>query len=700
MIITLKSNNADGSTDGNLANDFTNFFPDSLILKKNSEIGVLSCTYNLQEGLDVLVGVNNSMNIVIPPRNVLIPIEIPVGAYTNDDLASALQGAIRGLTVDDNQNNLYPLNGAVCTITSKNELQIDLPWNPQNGTIFSLNTNYMRKIGDIDGGVQLDGDSSILYLKTSATNTFASNSLISDNGAGEFRELYAMSQVIPNLIGDNSFFGSYEFEISSTDEIDARIALSHSGLVDISQAPIQLGIEVSGVIGNPSNILAFEQTGGGTATSVVFSPEQTAVAGDRFRILIPVQYDKNTPTTHAHAIYQKYDAANIQWNTMPVVVSTQRYTISVNDQFLFRASIKTPFTTGIIGTTTTSPTLGAGVIDRDGGFVIRDGGSGYVLGEEVQVNGGIGGIASFYVNNLSATGAITAVNAIDWRSGGRGFNPANNITLTGLVSGSTSARGDVTAIMNAVNVVNGGDNYGVDELVNCATAGFTNLQIQVKTVDAGGSGIIQTFIITQASDQGYTGQQLFFNPPTGGAAGDEATISFAEYGEFWPSIANLKTNGLVIRSTTTPIFHPLALQQNIRMETGVLGSEIGLPPTIRSDISADFTTAGIQEVGDEIVSANRLQNNLLIHLDNFPIKSIHKGGQGRCVAALPLGDNSNTHAGLFQDRVYNLVYHSCENKEDENYNQMRVRMTDAEGNKIVGLQHPVIVNLDLRPRSL
>ena len=696
MIITLKSNNADGSADfGNNANDFTNHFPDSLILKKNSEIGVLNCTYNLQEGLDVVAGVNDAMSLVIPPNNSTINITIPPGSYSNEGLAGAIETAIRAIVLNTNQAGVYPSAGVEVTLTSKNALQIVYPWNPSTLTLFKLTNAYMRLVGDISGGAIDDPADDILYFKTSSTNTFASNSLISDSGAGEYRELYGMAYEDPSLVGGvNSYFGSYHFETSNTTAIEARIALSHSGLVDISNSPIQLALDGSGG-GDNSAVCIFENLGGATPSKILFDPPQTAGAGVQFRILVPVQYDKNTPTTHAHAIYQRYNAPLQTWETMHPVSSSQRYTISLYDQFLFRASIKTPRTSGVIARTvgSPSPTGASGVIDRITGFQITDGSLGYILGEEVTVAGGTTR-ASFYVTSVSAVGEILSVGRNDWKSAGRGYTVGDNVVLSGLVSGASGALGNITAVENAITLGTN-DSYADQETVNCAQPGFENLQIKVLTTNA--TGGILTFDITEPLLNGYTGQSLLFDPPTAG--GTAVGITFAEYGNYQPSILNLQTNGILTRNNITPIFHPLALQQNIRMDTGVLGSEIGLPSTIRSKL-VDPSHAGINFTGDAIESSERLQNNMLIHLDNFPIKSIHKGGQGRCVAALPLGDNSNTHAGLFQDRVYNLVYHACENKEEENYNQMRVRITDAEGNKLVGLQHPVVVNLDLRPRSL
>lgn len=697
MIITLKSNNADGSADfGNSANDFTNYFPDSLILKKNSEIGVLNCTYNLQEGLDVIAGVNDTMSLVIPPNNSAIDITIPSGSYTNEELSGAIETAIRAIVLNTNQAGVYPSAGVEVTLTSKNALQIIYPWNPSTLAPFKLTNVYMRLVGDINGGALENEADTLLYFKTSSSNTFASNSLISDSGNGEYRELYGMALEDASLVGGvNSFFGSYEFETSNTTGIEARIALSHPGLVDISNAPIQLALDGSGA-NSTSAVCILENLGGATPTKILFDPPQTAGAGVKFRILVPVQYDKNTPDTHAHAIYQRYNVANQAWDTMHPAASSQRYKISLYDQFLFRASIKTPRTSGVIARTigTPSPTTVTGVINRVTGFHITNGSSGYILGEEVTLAGGTS-TASFYVTNVSATGEILSVGRNDWKSAGRGYTVGDNVALTGLVSGASGALGNISAVQNAVGSITS-TGYAAQEIVACAQPGFENLEIRVLTIDAA-TGAIQTFEIKEPLLNGYTGQTLPFNPPAAG--GTAVSITFREYGNYQPSILNLQTNGILTVNNNTPIFHPLALQQNIRMDTGVLGSEIGLPSVIRSDL-VDPSHAGINFTGDAIESSERLQNNMLIHLDNFPIKSIHKGGQGRCVAALPLGDNSNTHAGLFQDRVYNLVYHACENKEEENYNQMRIRITDAEGNKLVALQHPVVVNLDLRPRSL
>ena len=44
--------------------------------------------------------------------------------------------------------------------------------------------------------------------------------------------------------------------------------------------------------------------------------------------------------------------------------------------------------------------------------------------------------------------------------------------------------------------------------------------------------------------------------------------------------------------------------------------------------------------------------------------------------------------------------HALHNKEVVNHNEMRVRITDADGNKLVGIHHPVVLNFDLRPKII
>jgi len=194
---------------------------------------------------------------------------------------------------------------------------------------------------------------------------------------------------------------------------------------------------------------------------------------------------------------------------------------------------------------------------------------------------------------------------------------------------------------------------------------------------------------------------MILTNPNSAAGGDKAQISLQNARSYYPSIKNLRMTGFVEHPLETPdiIHNPLGLQQNCSLDMDTLGPLINLTGVQNATINADNTTAVIDETGASSTPNSRVANNLLIHLDNFPIHSKHKGGEGRCIAALPYGD-SDKPSGLFQDRSYNLTYHGLENKGDENHNEIKVRLTDAEGGLIQGLTHPTVINLDLRPRTI
>ena len=710
MLITLKSNVFDdpanpgtGSEDNlNQANQFTNYFPGSLILKKNSSVALLNMTYNIKEGFIVPPG-GATLILYLPPDNLPITKTIPGGSYTGPELATAIQTALQTSARLLASEYAWPANGFLCTFdTTKSEFNIDIKWNPgpNDETIVSTqNLATLNPGGGILGGLIRNPTAAAtayeaLYYKTSILQNFTTATIVSQF-AGQDYLMNGMGLNISSLTQDNAWFGVYEIQHpAGSVGVRTRAVLAHSTLNSLDNANIALGFTPGP--NNSSLVVAYERGPlGGVAQALTFTNTQTALPNEVFRILVPVQY-ASQPDTHDYAIYQKFQSG--VWQTMDLnpASASIRYKINATDKVFFRGVIEDPAIINQIPVTTNIASRVGGI--NIAGLFYQTPGTEYFAGERVLIEAPNGAVTSAtgYISSVNATGGITGL-VLEY-IGENYSNGMVNLTVTGYESGQADARVSITAITNHATIASGGSGYVVGD--EFRQVGETNgVRIKVVTVVA---GAITEFSVIESSSPArpYTpGNQMFFS--SNGGAGTQAQIFFRGVRNFYPYMKNLRVNGYVNHTTALPdnVSNPLGLHQKARLEASTLGPVIGLSGTTNALITMPGETGAVLDpIPTQATPTNRIANNLLVHIDSFPITSYHKNGQGRCISALPFGEGS-TH-GLFHDRAYNLTYHSLENKKDENHNEMRVRITDAEGNLLQGLQHPTVLNLDVRPTSL
>ena len=717
MIITLKSNvfndpaNPGQGTEDNInqANRFTNSFPGGLILKKNSSVSLLNCTYNIKEGY-VIGDAGASMIIYLPPDTRPQTRTVAAGSYTGPELAAAIQVALRVLPFRNASDNAWNSSLFDCNfLENTGEFEISIKWSPTDNIQYPLHTGAYTTLkagGDIQGGAIRNPDASLANQQTyyyrnllTAVEDSTSATFISQFGLIDFN-LNGLGLKVSNVFADNSYFGVYEVECPSVPGTKARIALSHATLNDIANANIAFAFDGAGP-GVSTSVCAYENVGLAIATQINFAPDAsgnaiTALSGDKFRILIPVQYN-NGGQTRLNAIYQKYVSG--VWTTLEVAPgTTARYSIKETDKVLFRGVIITPPIYNKVPKKSAIMTGLQGAIRFYTGVSFPTPGTNYFKGERISiehptpVGGSVPAIG--YITNVNATGGITDM---IFENCGIGYsNTDTNLIVTGLDSGQTDARLNVLVVNNQATIVDGGTGYTVDDVVN-ATAG-ADTQLQIKVVAETG-GVITDFdvAVSNAEPLALPPSNITFAAV---GAGDAAIIQFNSLKSILPGMKNPKMTGFVEHETASPeqITNPLGLHQRARLEASTLGPTIGFSGTSHAVINGLQTEAEIFPTTEPAIPNTRVANNLLVHLDSFPITSYHKNGQGRCIAALPYGDG--TKHGLFHDRSYNLTYHSLENKSDENHNEMRVRITDAEGSLLQGLVHPTVINLDVRPTSL
>ena len=194
--------------------------------------------------------------------------------------------------------------------------------------------------------------------------------------------------------------------------------------------------------------------------------------------------------------------------------------------------------------------------------------------------------------------------------------------------------------------------------------------ITVGTIVNGGEGYVDGDVLT-----------------VDGGGGD-ATITLGNPIVHRNRVTNVRAN--LIQSPANQ--RPLVLDREIVVKTGTLNS------LINADARYDDPTGDLKIVTGKIESNNRAASNIHIQLKDFgPIESREKGSNGKTVAVVPLGDNTNTASGLFNNELFNIVYHKLQNPEPLNNNELSVRLTDYQSNTLPSLKHPVTVTFDIRP---
>lgn len=693
MIITVGSQFADNSD----ANDFVNYFPDGLIIKPKSEIGLLNCTYQIEQGFVVTQGIDDTFEYSFPPYNNLLTVTVQPGEYSLEGLATAVENALKLAQITEAITNpqtagLVQTTGIHCTAdTTNSKLKLLSVYNPvstpeQSSFTNGANPNSFKR-GDLSGGLTQTGTgiNKSYYFKNSAVDTYASNHVVTSDGGSNIFEAYAFGLVEPK--DANKFYHQTRFKVGQADA-ELAVALGTNILNDPTTMPFGIKCNSDGTF----NI--FELVAGVVTNLTIAAGTNTYVAGDTFFINLPYQ----TTGQPRNLLYYKLGVTpGSQPGLIDVSGSSARGNPDPNADFTPCASIKSPALVGKLETATNILSKPGGLLSSNA-INITTPGTGYIDREICTITGSAGdNLATFVIRTTVNGNLIETPAQFRFLTRGSGYVANEVLTLTGLVSGANNAR--LTALGNGifgeVFKNSAGTGYTVGEQLTDIIGG-SNIQLEVVSVDPHTGGITEVSIIQGTT--GEVGDQYAFNTPitfSNASGGASFVCSFRNDIDTVPYFQDLTFRGLV----KNPSFHPLQqvnLQQFRGTNAASISNLLGFP------VSKDGPgqNGNLEIEGEKIVGNNRTANNMLVHIDSFPLKSRHIGGEGRCVMALPFGSNDNSQIGLFSDRNFNLTYHSLENEGDENHNMMRVRITDARGNKLQGIQHPVVMNFDLRPKSL
>ena len=132
--------------------------------------------------------------------------------------------------------------------------------------------------------------------------------------------------------------------------------------------------------------------------------------------------------------------------------------------------------------------------------------------------------------------------------------------------------------------------------------------------------------------------------------------------------------------------------------------------TVQIEPRSEIAMVNMSYKFSNAVGGDREAQNILVNLDDFQLQSVCKdGGVQKAIASIPYGStepqfNFNTGVsakidGEFFYEPFNLNYHKLGNEYVENHNQLKVRLTDAVGNSLILIEHPVSLTIDIRPKT-
>ena len=654
MLVTIASNSdADAS-------HFTNHFPEGLLVPKNATIGVVNCSYVLREGYTIQTGLNDTFQIKLGNMLDYITVTIAPGVYTTLKLlAVAVQAGIataigtqsvfiqacfpvaeQTATGDDEASNLTL--HFIFDLASQEPDAFVLDQNAfafDDANILGDNGTFCNDI--TNAGAQAPGDASVRTSNGSTVQNFLITShknSVSGSYEGVFRATYQ----------------------SANKESEMLLKTSANQLPDIS--PIQIKFTVSG------QVQIFEMIGG--VRTQVNDGVQAISVGNTVEVRIP----SIDPTQTQQIVANYFITSGATTVEIPVSApSSGRRVISQYDEFIPCIEFTTNSTTGTV------PVIN----DADGTdailtSTISGAGSGFNLGE-VLVQGaasGVGSGASIIILETNGTGGVTQ---FEFVSTGNLYAPNETISFTG---GSGTNFGLTVNTVRSTLTYTSGTGYVAAGNVALPVIGGTGTGATFR-IDSVNAGAI-TSLTTIAPGQGYGVNDTLTIQGGNNDAVITLGVTVSDYNRLTSVAATLVTSPMNQR--------PLVLKQEISVKTGNF-NEI-----FNGNARYDDDSGNKKIVSGEIGSNNRGASNIHIQLNDFgPIESREKNSNGKTVAVVPLGDNSNSHSGLFNNELFNIIYHKLENPEPLNNNELSVRLTDFNSNTLSSLRHPVTITFDVRP---
>ena len=655
MLVTIASNS------DNDASQFVNYFPEGLIIPKNAKIGVVNCSYVLHEGY-IVDAQNNTFQLRLANMADYATITVTQGLYqTADDLATAIQTALQtwiGTQSSIVQNAFPAAQQTVSANQQGNEITIHLTF-ASEGTDQELlnstgdNTNaYIKDIAKCQGNAGQ-------YVNISDLPSNNDNYVATGDGGANHYWLASLSK-----IGQNFFARASATPQRNDCRTDLLLVPRED--MDKSNAPINVAFQGVGTV-------AIYEMVAGTKTQINSGSPPAFNAGDTVEIRIPAIDSGNIPV-NVNAEYFLTSGGNT--TEIAIDAGAGRYNIQSSDEFLVKYEFEHASTIGQIASKDDAVALNDAVLASS----IDTAGGGYLAGDILTQSGSSGAGIGVQLQ-ITQVGALAgAVQAISLISTGEGHAPNDILEFSGGNGGAFRLQVDTVQDNYAVTAL--GATYAIATGVALNGGSGTGATCAITSVD--GSGGITGLTITDPGD-GYAANDVL--SVDGGDTNAQVTIGQVVNTLNW--VSDLKAN-LV---ENPPNQRPLIIYDSILARMQTLASLINCKDRYNTSGTLDITSDSAMQTN------NRTASNLHIQLDSVGggIESREFNVNGKTVAVVPLGDNSNAHAGLFNNELFNIIYHNLKNPEPLQNNELAVRLTDYKNNIIKSLFHPVTITFDIRP---
>lgn len=650
MLVTIASNSDSD------ASHFTNHFPEGLIIPKGASIGVVNCSYILREGYTVQTGLNDVFQIKLGNMLDYIDVTIAAGSYENLTLlAAAVQTAIA--TAIGTQSVFiqacYPVaeqtatgddEASTVTIHFVFDLASQAPelfvvgqtaFIPNPANVFGGRGGFVNNI--VNGAPSLPNDSSVNTSDGAANQNF----LVATHKNGT----------------TGSYEGVFRAEYQSAGK-ESMMLLKTSAAMLPSDCPIQV------VFTTNNQVDIFEMIGG--VRTQINSGAQAIASGNTVEIRVPEVDPKQTQ----QIVASYFITAGGAQTEIPVVApAAGRRAISQYDEFIPAIEFTTDSKIGEVIT-------GAPQADAVKTTTNSNDGTGYEAGDFLTQASTSGGGTGCQVI-VTAVDGNGAVQISDFAHTGTGYAGGDTIQF----QGGNGANFEMTvATIQPSFAFTAGTGYAAGVTLGVVGGAGTGATFRVDTV-AGGNVTALTCI---APGTGYDADDTLALQ----AGGNNCIITLGETKVEYNRLTNVRAT--LIASPMNQ--RPLVLKRIIRVKMGTFNF------LFNGNARYEDEDGNLKITSGKIVSNNRAASNIHIQLNDFgPIESREKNSNGKTVAVVPLGDNTNTASGLFNNELFNIVYHKLQNPEPLSNNELSVRMTDFNSNTLPSLRHPVTVTFDIRP---
>jgi len=651
MLVTIASNN------DNDASHFTNHFPEGLIIPKGASIGVVNCSYILREGYVIQTGINDVFQIKLGNMTDYIDVTIAAGSYeTLDLLATAVQTAIA--TAIGTQSAFiqacYPVaEQTVSGDDQASELTIHFVFD-----LASQDPDFLEV------GVNTFVEGNVTGSKGGYINDNVQGAVVAPGGAQARTSNGGANQNFLVASHKNPTTGAYEAIFRAEYQsvgYESQLLLKTSANQGPASSPIQV------VFTGAGQVEIYELIGG--VRTQINSGAQAIASGNRVEIRVP----EVDPDQQQTIVASYFITAGGQTSEIPVVApAAGRRAISQYDEFIPAVDFVTNSASGIV-------VPGNSKNNALNDFNINALGANYEVGDFVQQN--------------STTGAGSGIHAII--SGTDGNGGVTDIKL--VATGSLHAGGDIIGFgggngngfelrvgstFASIALTTGGSGYVQGQDYNVTGGTGAGAQVKALAVNAG----VVTAVSVVTGGSGYSlGDVLTLSA---GGSNSDCTITIGRPVEQVNRITNARATLIAAPMN----MRPLVLKRIIRVKMGTFND------LFNGHARYDTQSGDLKITSGKIVSNNRAASNIHIQLNDFgPIESREKGSNGKTVAVVPLGDNTNTATGLFNNELFNIVYHKLQNPEPLSNNEMSVRLTDFNSNTLPSLRHPVTITFDIRP---